>query len=293
MTQAGVTGHEAISNRSGTAIGFYGTGVGGAYINRHFSYAFAVGIDAQIQGLYNISDAWIDGTTYTNGKPLQPSSIGIRFGDVSYIAPQTSNLRVCCQGSAVVIGNSTAGTYPFSNVDLWANNVGFSVMGNNLQVTNFSIRGYDAGFIFGNAAAANTAKLVNGLLFDRNTTASDPIDINAGTGDPTLIGVSRSGAPLDMRNEGRTTLAPDGSGLLAIPNGKTWVTVTGTQPIASISPAYDGAAVTLEFAQAGNAFSGGAFLLSTGFTSTKSGSNITLRFSRRLGQWVEVSRGPV
>jgi hypothetical protein len=294
VTQAGATGHETFSNRSGTAIGLYGTSVGGLYMLSNFSYAYQIGLDAQVPGQITIDQLWIDGTSTTDAqsRPLVASTIGIRFAAGSYMEPQVSNLRICCQGTAVVLGTSTSGAYQFTNVFMWVNTVNWNVTANNLEVSNFSIRGYDSGFIFNNAAASSTAKLMNGLLLDRNTNGSNPIDVNAGGGDPTLISVSRSGFPLDLQNESRTTVSPDGNGLITIPNGKSWVIVTGTQPIASIAPAFDGYTLTLEFAQSGNAFSGSNFLLAAAYSTTKTGANITVRFSRRLGQWIEIGRGP-
>lgn len=294
VTQAGATGHETFSNRSGTAIGFYGTFVAGAYLSGNFAYAYQIGLDIQVPGQITSDGLWIDGTTTTDAqaRPLIASTIGIRTGNGGYMEPQFTNLRICCQGTAVALGTSTAGAYQFDNVMMWVNAVSWNVSASNLQLANFSIRGYDSAFIFNSATAASTAKLVNGLLLDRNTNGTNPIDVNAGGGDPTILSVSRTGFPLDVQNESRTTVSPDGNGLITVPNGKSWVTVTGTQPIASIAPAFDGYVLTLEFAQSGNSFTGAGFLLSGSYSSTKAGANITLRFSRRLGQWVEVGRGP-
>jgi hypothetical protein len=295
ITQAGATGHETFSNRSGTAIGLYGSFVAGLYLFGNFTYAYQIGLDAQVPGQITVDQMWIDGTTTTGAeaRPLVASTIGMRFAAGAYLEPQFGNVRICGQGTAVVLGLSTAGAYQFVNFILWANAVGWSISANNVQIINMSCRGYDAAIIFNTAAAANTAKIVNPLFFDRNTSPSDPIDINAGGGDPTLVAPSVSGRALDMRNEARTTVSPDGNGLVAVPNGKTSVRVTGTQPITNVSPAYDGSVVTLEFAQSGNAFSGSAFVLSGAFSTTKAGANITLRFNRSLGQWVEIGRGPV
>ena len=290
VLQANATGQQAFSLRSGPAFGFYGTNVAGMILNNNFSYGYALGIDAQVNSHLIVTNQWIDGPTNAQGKPLNPDSVGIRFGNVDYQEPMFTNVRICCQGTGVQIGNGTAGAYQFSNIQMFGVVVGWNVSSNNLQLSNFQIRGYDTGFIFNSADAAYTAGLFNGMLLDRNAGATSPLDINAGSGSPNLFNVVKKGGGLDIAND-FSTVVTQNAGVVNVPSNKDRVLVNNAGSVTNILPIYDGKTVTLEFAQSGNPVTGGKFVLASSFTSSKIGASITFRYSRYAQAWVEVSRG--
>lgn len=302
ILQDGATGHDTFSLRSGTAFKFSGSPLGGAYLINNFDYGYNIGIDIVTQGQIVIRDHWSDGpTAIATGRPLDIASIGLRTAALDYLESMVSGYRISSKGTAILTGTSTKGLGVFTDLILHNNNVGFNCNSQNLSVNNFIIRAYDSAFIFNTNTAANTALLTNGQLYDRNppgaglTGIPDPIDINAGTGKPVLVSVSRVDGNFDLRNE----LRPDvtaASNIITLPGPHEFVRVVGAPTVNNIAPAYDGRRITCEASGAGLVFSNaGNFLFSTGtsWTSTQAGACITFVYSRFINKWVEVARGPL
>ncbi|MCY1741151.1 hypothetical protein [Ensifer sp. SL37] len=303
ILQANATGHDTTSLRSGTAFKFDGSPLGGAYLGGNFDYGYNISIDIATPGQVAIVDHWFDGpTVLSTGRPLDPNSIGIRTAAVDYLETMILGIRGSCKGNAFDLGASSKGMGTISNIILYHNNVCFRVDGQNLSISNFTARAYDAFANFNNKAAANTALLTNGVLYDRNapgnpaatppTGIADPIDINGGTGIPKLVNVTRVDGSFDLRNELRPDVTAS-AGVITIPGAHEYVRVTGTPTVTNILPPYDGRKVTCEATGAGLVFSGSNFLFATGssWTSTQAGASITFAYSRFLNKWAEVSRG--
>lgn len=301
ILQDGATGHDTFSLRSGVAFKFSGAPLGGAFLINNFDYGYNIGIDILNQGQIVISDHWSDGpSAVSTSRPLDTVSVGLRTANLDYFEIMVRGMRVSCKGTAFSLGTSTKGLGTFSDLVLHNNNVGFSVNSQNLSVTNFIIRAYDAAFNFNTKAAGNTALLTNGQLYDKNPPGSgltgipDPIDINAGTGRPLLVNVSRVDGNLDLRNELRPDLTA-ASGVLTLTGAHEFVRVIGTPTVTNIVQGFDGRRCNFEASGAGLVFSGSNFLFSTGssWTSTQAGACITFAYSRFINKWVEVARGPL
>lgn len=289
VTQANATGHQSFSDRSGTAFYFGGSGNGGPTLEDCFAYSFAAGIFLDTPGSYTIANCWIDGTTDSvTGAPLVSTRAGLVLASdvLPNAEPQITNLKVLAQGTGISLRAGNYGAMQMSNIVLFQNNVGINCAGDSLNIMNLACRNYfTAGILFANKNAADTAKIVNGVFYDRKPGA---IDINGGSGDPTLIACSYVDGDMVVANEVRTSVAPV-SEALTVPNGKQWVNVTGTGNIGAITGGYDGRTITLQFISAGAQILGSNFRLASAFTAL-TGGTITLRYSRAVEKWVEVSR---
>lgn len=220
--------------------------------------------------------------------PLDPTRVGLVLASDPdpNAEPQISNFKALCQGTAIDLRSGNYGTVQMVNIVLFQNNIGMSIGATNVNIVNLANRNYhNSGIVFTNKAAADTAKIINGTFYSRDGATSD---INAGTGDPLLIGCHYVNGLLNVVNEVRTTVEPVFE-LVTVPNGKKNVLVTGTGNIGNINPQYDNYEVNLEFVSAGSQLLGGNFRLASAFTAT-AGGNITLRYNRATSKWVEVCR---
>lgn len=289
VTQAGVTGHQAISNRSGSAFFFGGAANGGPMLDGCFAYSFQTGFNLGTPGSYTLTDCWVDGTTDSvTGRPLVSSRVGLLLSSAvaANAEPQIVNFKACCQGTAITLEAGNFGTIQIVNAVLWQNNDGINCSAQNLNILNFACRGYSSfGIVFNSVAAASSAKIANATFYGRVGSA---VEINCAAGLPLMNAVTYLGGQASIVNESRGFLAPVAN-VLTIPDGKEFTFVNGTGVINSILPAYDGAKVELQFTTGGSTFLVSAFRLSAAFTAAP-GSSITLRYSRGDAKWFEVSR---
>ena len=291
VLQAGVTGSDPRTKRDGYAYRFTGSSNGGPNLIGNFAYGFRNSFHLNTGGHYGCTDNWADGPyDSVTGLPLWSDSVGVFVGSAGSPNAEVNltGFKTCSHAVNVRIGAGNYGTVFVLGSNNWGAWNAIEIAGEKVSIVSAGIRSYyGTGIIFQNAAAANTATLIDVSFYDAGHSAVAEIDY--GGGDPLEFGARRYGGVLRAANRVPVSAARDGTGLVIAPEGRDQFSVTGSGAIGDIQPRIPGKVITVTFVGNGLSLTGGNFKTTAAFAGND-GSSITLRCNPAGTQWVEQSR---
>jgi hypothetical protein len=291
ITQAGATGHETFSNRSGKALEFTGVASGGPRISKFFAYAFNVGIDMNVPGPFNITDSWIDGTyDAATGYTLDTGRIGLWYRGTANGEIHVNNLRICEQATAMMLAAGNFSTANFNLISLYNNIVAINCSATNVRIRGLTNRTYRDNAIILNSKAAADSFVAEGDMFGRGTSA---VDVNCGTGDPDISRLRYIGGTVGKANYGPYFIVPDNSGVIQVSDLKDRIIIFPSVATTDIQPCVPGKEYTFVAGNTGAVFSGAKFKLDSGAASVTMGavgSTIRFRANDAGNGWIEQAR---